>query len=191
VTVLDELTTLANWDSYPQEALEAVKTILVHDLAVARSAACLLSDLLDEPQSPDGHVTDIMTGAKVSAYDAVARNGSLIHAFTQDDTLLPAMTHVGATSIPLLLALGEEADTTVGDLLQGLAASFSAALSIGGPVAIALAARGVRPTPVIGPLAAQVGAARMLGWTGERMRRGLGGRVGRGRNITVMDRRLP
>lgn len=167
---LDRLTELASVDAYPDAAIEAAKVVLVHDFAVASTARELIADLLGPPSLASSGVVDLATGECVTIADAVSRNGQLIHALTQDDTLQHVMTHVGATSLPLLLALADQEDAAITDLVAGLAASFAAAEVIARPVAVGLAARGVRPTPVVGPIAAQVGAGRMLGWSEERVR---------------------
>ncbi len=104
---LDALLALAQLDRYPEAVVEAAKVVLVHDLAVALSARPLVAALLEPPERSEGACTDLLAGGRVDMASAVSRNGQLIHALTQDDTLLPAMTHVGATAIPLLLALGE------------------------------------------------------------------------------------
>ena len=170
---LQELVELGRQPSYPAEAIEAVKVILVHDLSVALSARPLVAHLLEEAYS-DGGATDLMSGRRVDLPSAVSRNGQLVHALTQDDTHLPAMTHVGATSIPLLLALGEAGDRRLSDLLSGFVAAYAIAEFLGLPVAAQLAGKGVRPTPMIGPIAAVVAAGRMEGWGEERLQRAIG-----------------
>jgi 2-methylcitrate dehydratase PrpD len=171
MSTIDRLVDVANQAQFPEEAIAASGIILVHDLAVAASAIPLLESLLDGPHSSDTEATDITTGKRMSISDAVTRNGQLVHAFTQDDTLLPAMTHVGATSIPVLLAIAEVEGVHLSDVVRALTASFAAAEILGRPVAPRLAAVGVRPTPLIGPMAAQVGLANMLGWDPDRVRR--------------------
>ena len=173
MTTLERLVDLGQRQSRPPEVTEATKCILVHDLAIALSARPLIGHLLTDP-SDDGEALDLATGRRVDLASAVMRNGQLVHAFTQDETLLPAMTHVGATSIPTLLALGEAHDASTEDLLAGFATAFAAAEVVGAPVAVSLSGKGVRPTPMIGPVAAVVGAARMFGWPAERLTRAVG-----------------
>lgn len=170
---IEELCEIATAGDIPADAIEAVKVALVHDVCVGLSARELISDMVELPEvrPGSGNCTDLIAGGRVDAASAVSRNGQLIHALTQDDTLLPAMTHVGATSIPVLMALAELEEVDIGGLLEGLAAAYAAAESLGRPVAAALSARGVRPTPIVGPAAAVVGAGRMLGWDANRVHR--------------------
>lgn len=170
---LQSLVDLGQRVTYPAEAIEAVKVILIHDLSVALSARPLVGHLLEDPYT-GGEATDLMSGRRIDMPSAVSRNGQLVHALTQDDTHLPAMTHVGATSIPLLLALGEASDMRLIDLLSGFAAAYAVAEFLGLPVSALLAGKGVRPTPMIGPIAAVVAAARMEGWDEERLMRAIG-----------------
>jgi 2-methylcitrate dehydratase PrpD len=172
--LLERLVGLGQLKVYPAEALEAARVVVVHDLAVAISATPVVGDLLDDLYGGASDATDIATGRRIDIPSAVSRNGQLLHALTQDDTLLPAMTHVGATTMPLLLAMGETQTASLQDFVAGLAAAFAAAEMLGEPVAAHLSARGVRPTPVIGPIAAVVGAARMQHWSEERLRRAVG-----------------
>jgi len=58
--------------------------------------------------------------------------------------------------------------------LGGLAAAFAAAEQLGQPILSALSAKGIRPTPVIGPPAAVIGIAYMLRWDEDRTRRAIG-----------------
>ncbi len=173
MNALQDLIGLAGRESYPAEALEGARVVLLHDLSVALNARPLVADLLEEPYGT-GAATDLATGGRIDLPSAVSRNGQLMHALTQDDTHLPAMTHVGATSIPLLLAVGETEAATLDDLLAGLAAAFAAAERLGMPVSAALSGKGIRPTPVIGPLAAVVGLGRMQRWEEARVVRAIG-----------------
>ncbi len=170
---LEYLVELSEREAYPDEAIEGAKTILLHDIAIALSARPLVAHLLEDPYGETG-ATDLATGRQIDLPTAVSRNGQLMHALTQDDTHLPAMTHVGATSIPLLLALGEAQPTSLDDLLAGLAAAYGAAESLGLPTAAPLSRKGIRPTPVIGPIAAVVAVARMQRWDEARTRRAVG-----------------
>lgn len=169
----EELARLAASSAAPSTAVEAARVVVVHDVAVALAARPLVGSMLAAPAG-EGPCTDLATGRTVDPASAVERNAQMVHALTQDDTLLTAMTHVGATCLPLLLALGEQEDVTVGDLLQGLCVGFAAAEVVGAPVAARLSGRGVRPTPVVGPVAAVTAAARMLGWSQDRLRIALG-----------------
>src|SRR5262249_11812074 len=166
-TFMESLVALARVGDIPRDAREAAKVVLVHDLAVASSARPLVGDLLEEPFEAKGGVVDLATGRDIDVQSAVVRNGQLIHALTQGDTLRHAMTHVGATSIPILLARGQAAGHSTDDLLRGLVAAFAAAETLGEPIAPPMAARGVRPTPVIGPVAAVVAVAAMEGWSDD------------------------
>ncbi len=171
--LVEELVAIARAEQCAPEALEAAKVVLLHDVLVATSARSLTGELLEEPYEVGAGVTDLATGGRIDMVSAVVRNGQLVHSFTQDDTLLHAMTHVGATSIPILLAHAQAGGVQVPDLLRGFSAAFTAAEVLGEPIAAALAARGIRPTPVIGPVAAVVGVASMERWPAERVARAI------------------
>lgn len=122
---LEVVTRFAGTADFPAAAVEAARVMVVHDLAVGASACALMEDLLAPPVTVERGVVDFATGTRVSMFDAVGRNGQLFHALTQDDTLQHVMTHVGATSLPVLLAIGEEEDVSVADFLAGFTASFA------------------------------------------------------------------
>jgi len=167
---LDDLVALASGE-YPAEALEAAEVAIAHNLAAAASARVLVGDLLEEPERWDGGHIDLHTGRRVDIPSAITRNAQLIHALCQDDTHFGAMTHVGTTALPLLFALGEASGATTRDLIAGFAAAISAAEVLGAPVSPGISQKGIRPTSVMGPTAAVVGAGRMLGWEPFRLRR--------------------
>lgn len=173
--VLDELDQLVALSAgpYPQQAVEAAKVIVAHNLAVALSARSLVGDLLEEPERWDDAHLDLCTGRRIDAPTAITRNAQLIHALGQDDTHFAAMTHVGATTLPLLFSLGETHGASTRSLVEGFAAAVAAAEILGRSVSPEISGHGIRPTSVMGPTAAVVGAGRMLGWDAERVRRAI------------------
>lgn len=156
---------------YPAAALEAAKVVIVHDLAVAMSARGLVGEMLEKPERWDGSYTDLLSGLLVDLPSAITRNAQTMHALTQDDAHFGSVTHVGTTALPLLLALGEASASTTRDLVAGFASAMAAAEVLGEHVSPGLAGRGIRATCVIGPIAAVVGAGRMLAWEPTRVQR--------------------
>lgn len=108
------------------------------------------------------------TDARAPAADAALVNGIAAHAIELDDTYEPASLHPGVAVWPAAIAVAEEVDATVGDLLRAAVAGYDATCTAGDRLDPAVTyARGFHPTGVCGPLGAAAAAGELLGLDAE------------------------
>lgn len=101
-------------------------------------------------------------GLKLSLLDAPVVNGQMGHILDFDDTHLGGVIlHTSTATMPALLAIGEQKNSSGKDLIVSLVAAFEGAIRIG--QAMPNHHRGGwHLTGTLGTLAASLGAARML-----------------------------
>lgn len=152
-------------DDLPPDVREKIAVTLLHNLGVALAdgpgtdVAFRYADAV----GPGSGARLLRTGKPVAPDTAAFVNATLIHARAQDDVYFPGLTHVGATLIPAVLALGEELDSSGVELVTALAAGYEAAGALSDGVAPRTTSRGFRATGLYGVLGAAAGAARLLG----------------------------
>lgn len=152
-------------DTLPADVVEKVRVTLLHNLAVALADDVVTAvpfRYADAVGAGDG-ARLFRTGKAVSPDTAAFVNATMIHARAQDDVYFPGLTHVGATLVPAVLALGEELDASGADLVVALAAGYETAGALSQDFAPRTTPRGFRATGVYGVLGAAAGASRLLG----------------------------
>ncbi|WP_242909510.1 MmgE/PrpD family protein [Actinomadura terrae] len=163
--------------SVPAELVEKAKVTVLHDLGVGlaghRLAATAYAFAREEGAAPHG-ARLLIDGTSVTVEAFALATGALVHARTQDDTQVAVSTHLGATTLPALLALADRAGLHGSDLLAALIAGYEAASVIAEGNADVSTARGFRASSVYGPFAAAAGSARLLGLTAEQTVSALG-----------------
>jgi len=103
-------------------------------------------------------------GGPAPAADAALVNGIAAHAIELDDTYEPASIHPGVAVWPAVLAIGEELEAPVGEVLGAAVSGYDAVCAAGDRLDPAVTyARGFHPTGVCGPLGAAAGAGELLG----------------------------
>lgn len=164
VRALAEFGAALTFESLPAEVIAKVKTTLMHNLGVGLAGHRLATTATALARSlGTGDARLLVDGSRVGVDAAILANAAAIHARTQDDTQLAAQTHFGATVIPALLALGEEADSTGADLVVAVTAAYEIGSHLGRAMGPKATARGFRATTVFAPLAVAAGAAKLLG----------------------------
>lgn len=168
MTVLDEIAAFSagvTADDLPDEVTEQLTTSLLVNLAVARAGYRAVKHVVKEfvPRTVDGPASVLVSGDRTSVEHAAFANGFLMHARAQDDFQHSAHTHLGAVTVPCLLAIGQSIGVTGKDFLTGLAVAYQVSSALGSLAAWETSARGLRATPVYGPPGAAAGAARMCG----------------------------
>ncbi|MFD9552382.1 MmgE/PrpD family protein [Nocardia salmonicida] len=151
--------------SLPAEVRSKLESTLLHNLGMLRAGARLSPKAIGYAQSyaGPGAVSLLHDGSKTLREHAIVANAAMIHARTQDDTHLPAITHLAATCLPPLMAIAEDRDVSGEELLVAMAASYEVGAAVAVEVGPAASARGLRPSSVLGGLAACVGTGRLLG----------------------------
>ena len=81
----------------------------------------------------------------MSAADAAFVNGSYGHGFEYDDAHGPSASHPGSCVIPAALAIGEELDSSLGEVITALVTGYEVYTRIGVLAAPDLLKRGFHP----------------------------------------------
>lgn len=154
------------FDDVPEAVVTKAKVTLLHDLSVALAGydpgepALELAKKL-APSSEGARV--IVDGARVALEAAVVPNGAIIHARTQDDSQISAQSHLGCTTLPALLALGDQHGADGRTFLSAMIAGYEVSTAIGRGVCKAATERGFRPTSILGAFGAAAACGKLLG----------------------------
>lgn len=151
----------------PAAVTEKARVTLLHDLSVAlagyREAEPAATLAAQYAAVSAGGARLLVTGETVSIHAAALAHGALIHARTQDDSQLSAQMHLGCTTLPALLALGDRDDRSGADFLAAMIVGYEVATVIGREASRAATTRGFRPASIFGPFAAAAACATLLG----------------------------
>ena len=123
----------------------------------------------------NGAATIIGQATTTTAPMAAFANGAAAHAFELDDVHEEAISHPGAVVIPVAIALAEQTQATVLDLQEAVVIGYEAMGRAGlavGPTTHMLA--GFHPTSMSGVFGSVAAAARLFGFTGERLNHAFG-----------------
>lgn len=161
---------IANWIAHtPREWSEAA-TETTHN-AIIDTVACMLAGahepVVDKllglvrqwgagPASVVGHPDQL------PAPWAALVNGASAHALDFDDNFDPAKAHASAVLIPALLAVGEQEDASLGDLIDAYIVGLQVMGHVGQAVNPFHRARGWHATATLGAIGAAATAARLL-----------------------------
>jgi len=162
---LADFATSVTLESAPSTVVEKLKTTLLHNLGMLRAGSCAATAGLALSNSYDGpgSASLLHDGRKTHRDRAVLANAAMLHARTQDDTHLPAITHLAATCLPALIAVAESEALPGPDLLTGMLVSYEVGAAVAVDVGPACSSRGFRPSSALGGVAASAGAARLMG----------------------------
>lgn len=176
---LAEFVAKVELDDCPDEVVEKAKVTLLHDLGVALAGHGLMVvgvGLAKEfGACADGVGARLpVDGTAVTVEWATLAYGALIHARTQDDTQLNALTHLGCTALPALLSLSDRRDARGREFLTAVIAGYEVASAIAADWGVRATGRGFRATSVYGPFAAAAAVARLLNLSVEQTVSALG-----------------
>lgn len=151
--------------SVPADVLEKARLALLHNLSVAVAGGSLapVATAWSQHRFGGSGARAYLSGLELTPADAAFVNGCLVHARAQDDVYFPGLTHVGATTIPAVLALAEQRGATLGDVLLGIVAGYEVAGALSTPAAAQTTAFGFRASGIYGVFGAAAGCARLLG----------------------------
>lgn len=163
----------------PEEVIEKAKVTVLHDLGVALAghqlAAPAFALAREFGSCADGLGARLpVDGTAVTVEWATFAAGALIHARTQDDTQLNALTHLGCTTLPAILALGDRRGASGTELLAAVIAGYEAASAIAKDWGARATSHGFRATSIYGPFAAAAAASRLLALSEEQTTSALG-----------------
>lgn len=150
---------------WPEDALHIAKRSLID------TVACMVPGAADSAPSKLwpvvrswglGHSRATGRGETLSAPGAALFNGTCAHALDFDDNFDPAKAHASAVLIPALLAVADEEDASLGDLLDGYIVGLQIMGLVGQAVNPFHRSRGWHATGTMGAIGAAAGCARLL-----------------------------
>jgi 2-methylcitrate dehydratase PrpD len=181
-TVTDVIASIAvpyAYDRLPDDVKLLARHCLLDWMGVAiagggeRATMLLTEELLSGNRlSAGSHVFG--SRAMLSPRDAAFVNGVAGHVLDFDDVLPAVSGHASAPLLPALVALGEELDSGLGNLLAAFVAGFEAQGQLGSAVAPGHYRRGFHATATIGTFGAVVGCCALLGLNREQILNALG-----------------
>lgn len=153
------------YEQLPQEVIEKVKVILLHNFSVAFAGADGLEQIRQYRSkaglpSP-GESTVLMDGSNTTAETAAFLNGLLFHSRAQDDVHNEAGTHIGCIVLPAALAVAESRGATPQEMIEAIVAGYEAVSLIGSLHSKISTQRGFRSSAIYGPFASAAAAAKL------------------------------
>ena len=94
--------------------------------------------------------------------NAALANGVTAHVLDWDDTILPSRAHLGAVLLPPLIAAGEIAGWTIGQIIPAYAIGFEIGARLNNCTYPSIALRGYQGTGIVGSIAAATAVGRMM-----------------------------
>ncbi len=172
------------YDDVPGEVIDRIKLLILDSLGCALYGAELpwsriLQEALAEVDSSTG-CTIWGTNRRLSAPHAVLVNGTLVQSFELDDVHRVGVLHVGAVTLPALLAVvemrpGQNAGGMSGrDFLAAAVAGYEIGPRVGMCMGQEHIGQGWHSGATVGVFSAAAGAARGLGLTAEQTVHALG-----------------
>jgi 2-methylcitrate dehydratase PrpD len=152
----------------------ATKALLKDNLAVAIGLSVLpwsrAADRYAREQEREGVSTVAASGREVDPGTAAFLNATYIHGFEYDDAHGPSDGHPGSVATATALAVGEDADATVGETLAALVAAYEVYTRIGAAASPTLIGRGWHAHAVLGNFGAATAAAKLWDLGAEELR---------------------
>jgi 2-methylcitrate dehydratase PrpD len=156
------------FEDLPPAVVERSKHHLLHHLGLALTAgstpdgeqAVRIAGMLS---AGTGACTVIGSGQRVAPLDAAFANSTLMRAGGLDDVLFPVGVHAGLVTMPVGLALAEQAGLSGRDWITAVVAGYDVIGKLGRPVWAWSSDTPRRPTIAYGPFGAATVAAKLLG----------------------------
>lgn len=161
-----------SYGDLPADVLATLELCLDFNLGIGRAGYRQLDGLGDAYVGAGGGPAEatVWAGGERGAAGRVAfANAMAVHARAQDDFQHSAHCHIGAVVIPALLAVGESRRATGRELLAALAVGYQVCSALGSVAAWRTSAKGLRATPLYGPLGGAAAVSRLLGGDAERI----------------------
>ncbi|MGD9765571.1 MAG: MmgE/PrpD family protein [Candidatus Binatia bacterium] len=152
-------------DRIGKETRAAVSCLLRDQLAVQIGSAGLpwsrqVLSFATASQLP-GQSSVIASGVKMSAIGAAFVNSTYGHGFEYDDAHRESASHPGPCVVPTALAIGEELNATLDDVIAGIVAGYEVYTRIGCLAAPDLLKRGFHPHAILSSFGAAATAAKL------------------------------
>jgi len=167
------------YEQVPQEVLARIKLLILDSLGCAIYGAdlpwsrILIDTLAKVDQSPNVAVWG--TGKRLSAPHAALANGSLVQGFELDDVHRVGVLHVGAVTLPALIALAETRPGMSGkEFLTAAVAGYETGPRVGMCMGQEHIGQGWHSGATVGVFSAAAGAARGLALDADKTVHALG-----------------
>lgn len=150
----------------PPPYIERLASCLLYNLSIAfagHDSGDVIQAALLAVHDASGDCSLLVTGTPRGPVDAAGINAELIAAGGQTDTHADMGGHLGCVVIPAVLALAQQRNASVNDVLAALAAGYEVPPRIGRGAVAETTARGFRGTSLFGVFGAVAGAARVIG----------------------------
>jgi 2-methylcitrate dehydratase PrpD len=134
-----------------------------HDRFVNRYRSALLDWMACASAGRMEPAARIARGANLASSERVFAAAVAGHVLDYDDTYLPGLAHLSATTAPAALLLGAARDNSIGEVLDAFAAGFESMAAVARASHPQLYERGWHPTAVCGVVGAATAAARIGG----------------------------
>ncbi|GAA2093722.1 MmgE/PrpD family protein [Brevibacterium salitolerans] len=156
------------YDVLSPEALEGARRLLQDQLGLQVGSSTLPWSRAVLEVARNRHVPGssrtALTGDRMDAADAAFVNGAYGHGFEYDDAHAPSLSHPGSCVIPAALALGEELDADMSQVLEDMVAGYEVYTRIGTLAAPDILSRGFHPHAILSNFGAAAVVAKMRGF---------------------------
>lgn len=142
--------------------------------AIGGAAVPEFADFVAASQAGGQGPATVAGGGTAPAVVAALLNGTLSHALDYDDTHFAHIGHPSVAVVPAVLALAEEVDAPLDDVVAAATIGVEASIAVGLWLGRAHYQVGYHQTATAGAFGAVVGAARLLGLDKGEVRHALG-----------------
>jgi 2-methylcitrate dehydratase PrpD len=160
-----------SYDDISDKGMQAAQEVLMDQLGIEVGASelpwCKRAMEYAKSQSRDGASTIVADGEQVDAATAAFTNGTYGHGLEFDDAHIRSAGHPGCVVIPTSVALGEERDASIKDVLTAIVVGYEVYTRLGNLAAPDLLKRGWHPNAVLGTFGATASAASLLDFDEE------------------------
>lgn len=155
------------YDDFPAEVIQQTKLLMLDTLGcglggytIAEEEVAWILNLVKN-QGCEGPSTVFCDGSKTSSAYAALANAAMIHTVDFDDTHMGSVSHLGASLLGTIFAMGEQLNTTGKDLIGAFVLGFEVAARVGRSV-MPSHYKFWHPTGTFGAFASAVAGAKLL-----------------------------
>ncbi|MBI3068868.1 MAG: MmgE/PrpD family protein [Betaproteobacteria bacterium] len=151
----------------PAEVVHDLKLRILDTLGICFAThkqpyAQAVTDLVRSISAP-GNATVVAMPGGFAAPGAAFANGVLSHGAEMDDCHIPSITHAGSTSLPAVLAVGEEVGASGSACLEAAAIAYELLPRVSFAVPGRFHDRGLQTTSMCAPLVNALAAGKLMG----------------------------
>lgn len=168
---LSRLVTDLRYEQISAEALMGAKRLIQDQLGLQLGCATLpwnqATLQMTRAQHSPGRARVVGSSDRFCAADAAFVNATCGHSFEYDDAHAASLSHPGSCVVPAALAVGEEDNVSVGQVLEAIVAGYEVYTRIGTLASPDLLVHGFHPHSVLSPFGAAAVVAKLRGFDAE------------------------